>query len=276
MKLDSRHHSSAPSPSRRGHAFGFTLIELLVVIAIIAILAAILFPVFARARENARRTSCLSNVKQFSLGLLQYTQDYDEQYPRAFYDHPAAGEDPPGGVWVRPASGADRWHWQQVIYPYTKSTQIYVCPSQSLFTSLPANGHYGINSLVSPYAAITATNPNNGISLSAVQAPASLYLLMDAGRYGIAVGAVRLASLTAATYEYIPGSGDAGMGGCTNAGNGTGNMTADCQTGRHFGGVNMGFGDGHAKWLKTDTVRQQARNYTSATSVSAWNPASPS
>lgn len=61
---------------------GFTLIELLVVIAIIAILAAILFPVFARARENARRASCMSNLKQVSLAIMQYTQDYDERYPR--------------------------------------------------------------------------------------------------------------------------------------------------------------------------------------------------
>ena len=65
--------------------FGFTLIELLVVFAIIAILAAILFPVFARARENARRASCQSNLKQIGLGIMQYTQDYDEKMPRMFY-----------------------------------------------------------------------------------------------------------------------------------------------------------------------------------------------
>ena len=64
---------------------GFTLIELLVVIAIISVLAAILFPVFARARENARRTSCLSNLKQIGLAFLQYTQDYDEAYPLTSY-----------------------------------------------------------------------------------------------------------------------------------------------------------------------------------------------
>ncbi|RYF37083.1 MAG: DUF1559 domain-containing protein, partial [Cytophagaceae bacterium] len=62
----------------------FTLIELLVVIAIIAILAAILFPVFARARENARKTSCLSNMKQMGLGIVQYTQDYDGTYPQNY------------------------------------------------------------------------------------------------------------------------------------------------------------------------------------------------
>jgi prepilin-type N-terminal cleavage/methylation domain-containing protein len=67
--------------TKRSAGSGFTLIELLVVIAIIAILAAILFPVFARARENARRASCASNLKQISLGLMQYSQDYDERFP---------------------------------------------------------------------------------------------------------------------------------------------------------------------------------------------------
>ena len=70
-----------PAPGIKRSHLGFTLIELLVVIAIIAILAAILFPVFARARENARRASCMSNLKQIGLGLMQYTQDYDEKYP---------------------------------------------------------------------------------------------------------------------------------------------------------------------------------------------------
>ena len=87
----------------------FTLIELLVVIAIIAILAAILFPVFARARENARRSSCQSNLKQVGLGVMQYTQDYDERYP--------------------PKAQADNVRWNQRIQPYVKSTQLFACPS---------------------------------------------------------------------------------------------------------------------------------------------------
>ncbi len=75
----------SPVPERvKNVSKAFTLIELLVVIAIIAILAAILFPVFARARENARRSSCESNVKQIMLGVLQYAQDYDEKYPTAY------------------------------------------------------------------------------------------------------------------------------------------------------------------------------------------------
>src|SRR4028118_1248712 len=95
---------------------GFTLIELLVVIAIIAILAAILFPVFARARENARRASCQSNLKQIGLGVMQYTQDYDELMPRPWYGTSATDTDP---------------KWVDVIQPYVKSTQLFTCPSDS-------------------------------------------------------------------------------------------------------------------------------------------------
>ncbi|HEX8235949.1 MAG TPA: DUF1559 domain-containing protein [Abditibacteriaceae bacterium] len=92
---------------------GFTLIELLVVIAIIAILAAILFPVFARARENARRASCQSNLKQIGLGFMQYTQDYDEKYP----------------IKVSEGTGGSARLWIQTIQPYVKSTQLFACPS---------------------------------------------------------------------------------------------------------------------------------------------------
>jgi prepilin-type N-terminal cleavage/methylation domain-containing protein/prepilin-type processing-associated H-X9-DG protein len=100
---------------------GFTLIELLVVIAIIAILAAILFPVFARARENARRASCQSNLKQISLGMMQYTQDFDEYYPLT-----QAGPD----------DATRRLNtWRSQIFPYVKSTQIFECPSNPLNTT---------------------------------------------------------------------------------------------------------------------------------------------
>src|SRR5438034_1010063 len=91
---------------------GFTLIELLVVIAIIAILAAILFPVFAQAREKARQSSCLSNHKQVAMGVLMYVQDYDETFPQ--YDFLATGV---------------RIMWFQAVASYLKANQIYKCPS---------------------------------------------------------------------------------------------------------------------------------------------------
>ncbi len=93
---------------------GFTLIELLVVIAIIAILAAILFPVFARAREKARQTSCLSNMKQLALGAMMYAQDYDEILPAALSRNPVDQST----IW-----------WHAMLQPYVKNTQVNICPS---------------------------------------------------------------------------------------------------------------------------------------------------
>src|SRR5690349_25055985 len=99
---------------RNHHRSAFTLIELLVVIAIIAILAAILFPVFAQAREKARQASCLSNTKQLGLGIYQYIQDYDDTLPMGGYN------------WL--GSGS---RWYRDIYPYVKNAGILVCPSKN-------------------------------------------------------------------------------------------------------------------------------------------------
>ncbi|MDF2440777.1 MAG: hypothetical protein JWN98_1761 [Abditibacteriota bacterium] len=111
---------------------GFTLIELLVVIAIIAILAAILFPVFGRARENGRRASCQSNLKQIGLGLLQYAQDNNERVPVACNTGADVNCDPGEVVWM------------SVIQPYVKSTEIFECPSAdfegSAYVPAPSTG----------------------------------------------------------------------------------------------------------------------------------------
>ncbi|RYX85403.1 DUF1559 domain-containing protein [bacterium] len=151
----------------------FTLIELLVVIAIIAILAAILFPVFARARENARRSSCQSNLKQIGLGFMQYTQDYDEKMPRM----PAnTGE-------------AATPSWDVQIYPYLKSTQIFACPSDtaSITVDMTGQGYAGYSGpLRRSYAMAEYLGEPDGLSLAAIPVVSKTFMAleMNMGNYG--------------------------------------------------------------------------------------------
>ena len=233
----------------------FTLIELLVVIAIIAILAAILFPVFARARENARRASCMSNLKQIGLGVMMYVQDYDEKYPLAYF---ATTQTPPAFTTL----SSSYWFWLQSTYPYTKSEQVFICPSSTSTTPLSQN--YGVNQSI-----ITTSS----VSMATISAPAIKYLIMDAGYYRLVPAFIYDSSNSAysgAGY-YFPGEGKGGADCDTNWG--TKPYYSDCQDGRHFEGGNMVFADGHVKWLKASTVVDQAKK-NQAAATKAWDPAS--
>lgn len=229
----------------------FTLIELLVVIAIIAILAAILFPVFARARENARRTSCMSNLKQMGLAAMQYVQDYDEFYPRTLIANTQLPPD--GDFWNN-----GYWYWPQILYPYHKSTQVFYCPSSvEPSTSPPTTRHYGANTAIIVY---TSSLP--ATSLAAIITPASTYMMTDSGALRIDRSYTRF--LESNNY-YLPGAGSAGNPCNTTIAN----AKADCENGRHFDGVNVAFADGHVKWLKSSVLYTEAGKSNGAWSLNA-------
>jgi len=236
----------------------FTLIELLVVIAIISILAAILFPVFARARENARRASCISNLKQIGLGVMMYTQDYDDTLPHAYS---VDGAPSPDGIDTFGDGGAT-WVWWQMIYPYTKSSQINICPSFNPSSVNRWQARYGANFIVLDHPAYAP------VKLASVQTVANTYMIFDAGNYQIQPVLVG-ATPGGAGNEYLPGMGDAGNVCAATAGV----QQSDCQSGRHFGGDNVAFADGHVKWLRAEVIVKQAKNYNSSI-ASAWNPLS--
>jgi prepilin-type N-terminal cleavage/methylation domain-containing protein/prepilin-type processing-associated H-X9-DG protein len=243
---------------QRSSRRAFTLIELLVVIAIIAILAAILFPVFARARENARRASCQSNLKQIGLGIMMYVQDYDEKYPFSLMRSNGTLSATGTGF------GTTYWIWYQTLQPYTKSYQVAVCPSGNPSNSkTPYSGHYGTNTKIMPDTAVTTT----AISQAAIQSVSTTYLAMDAGPYQVSPGD---ATNPRDAFWYTPGAcGPTGVGAPSGGVYLSGFNLSDCQTGRHLDGINMAFADGHVKWLKNTVVKVEAGK----TGNGAWSPA---
>ncbi|MCW3060967.1 MAG: prepilin-type N-terminal cleavage/methylation domain [Capsulimonas sp.] len=219
---------------------GFTLIELLVVIAIIAILAAILFPVFAQAREKARQASCLSNLRQISLGVMQYTQDYDEYYtPSEICDLPGS---PLGACNINHAV-----LWPQILQTYTKSLQIFQCPDDADRTTVAAwaaaNGTMGY---VKPFHTSYVANAYvmyGVIPLTRVVSPATTVLMADGG----------MTTISAAPYLVLPEKHAAWNMVDPQDGNAQSiNPDWSGPTARHQNMTETLFTDGHVKGMRVD------------------------
>ncbi len=244
---------------------GFTLIELLVVIAIIAILAAILFPVFAKAREKARQTACLNQTKQLGLGLLQYNSDYDEKFPS-------------GNVYANcPGQG-----WAGEIYSDVKSTAIYKCPDDP--NTGPAGGDP-----TAPYVYSYGFNKNAaGVTQATFGNVAKTILLFEGSGSSIGGNPKGVADMTNANESNStaangaeggsPGSQNAagapasGYNGQLNfvtgqfpdALNGSApfDQSGTVKNGRHSDGTNYLLADGHSKWFRSSAVSSGADNTT--------------
>ncbi|MDX1931167.1 MAG: DUF1559 domain-containing protein [Capsulimonadales bacterium] len=278
-----------------GSTAGFTLIELLVVIAIIAILAAILFPVFAQAREKARSTTCLSNIKQITLGHIMYQQDWDETVPfNRECSNPANLM--PG---VQPCrTGQALRGWIDLVNPYVKNYGIFKCPSDPLqpvplragtldqngqpaiaghVWGDPANGFTQGGEWRSSYARNNnfANNGTTTTTLAAVQFPSTTLLIVEAAAnsgggangnergHGSVYSIVRPENIDAdpaACQTHNPAistQNDRSNFFKTLLARQQQNERAQISSTRHSGGANYGFVDGHAKWFRPERVKGQ-------------------
>lgn len=258
---------TATNTSRETIRRGFTLIELLVVIAIIGILASILFPVFARARENARRSACLSNMKQIGLGIMQYLQDYDDIYPLTYSNIN-------GSANGYQDDGRNRG-WAYNLQPYLKSTQILQCPSDSAGPPAVAltdtTGHTTLG--------YTDYGYNRNLGNGAIISPATAPVIVNAARLTFSSNTVMLTE--------IPGTAGGGStsgasvlggdnGGPSNPAvpalaKGRYDSTGVGAVQRHLEGSNLAFADGHAKWFKGSSSTNYIGVYNEYTAPTSSN-----
>jgi len=212
----------------------FTLIELLVVIAIIAMLAAILFPVFGRARDNARRVSCQSNMRQIGLGAMQYSSDYDD--------------------YVVPNNSNPQKSYAEIMQPYLKSTQVLICPNDTTTRQCTTlNGlrlSYGLNMLyetVIPFRIFDGSNPR---TMSYIETPSDTIFIGDS-----------IATSVGETYcfQVIGDKFDAGIPSFGGVGGALTGSTQAMFDGRHFNGANWAFMDGHVKWMRFGQITELSK-----------------
>lgn len=226
-----------------GKQAGFTLIELLVVIAIILILSAILFPAFARARENARRTSCASNLKQIALGLIMYTQDNDSGLPSY-----AKNGNPT---------------WAKIYEPtveYIKNEQVFHCPSAPTST-VDVSSFYGTQYGL-PYQSSNSVNSNWTVLFSSGARTARIDAVPDPARTCLIGETWTTGGLVGGKERYWD------LGWCSQQFRTQATTWENLRPDRHLGGANYAYVDGHVKWLKMETV-DHARLNGAATATPA-------